>query len=67
MAAINAFVAEVAIDLKDLAHTAHHESLQIELWRNAQKELHIKGIVRRHKRTRRRAAGDRLHHGSLYF
>ena len=67
MAAIHAFVAEVAIDFKDLAHAAHHESLQIELRRNAQKELHIKGIVRRHKRTRRRAAGNRLHHGSLYF
>ena len=67
MAAIHAFVAEVAIDFKDLAHAAHHESLQIELRRNAQKELHIKGIVRGHKRTRRRAAGNRLHHGSLYL
>ena len=67
VAAINAFIAEVAIDFKDFAHAAHHESLQIELRRNAQKELHIKGVMRGHKRTRRRTAGNRLHHGGLYL
>ena len=52
VAAINAFIAKVAIDLIDLAHAANQTTLEIELRRNAHKQRHIKGIVMRGKRAR---------------
>ena len=67
MPPVDALVAEIAIDLKDLSHAAHEQSLEIQLWRNSQVQIDIKRVVMRRKRPRCSAACDRLHHGRLDF
>ena len=63
----DALVAEVAVDFVDPFEAADDETLEIELRRNAQEELHVERVMVRHERTRERAAGDRLHHRRLDF
>ena len=63
----HAFIPEVAIDLIDAIQSADHQPLEIQLRRDAQKEIGVERIVMRLERPRRRAAGDRLHHRRLHF
>jgi len=67
VAAIDAFVAEVAIDLEDPRHAADEEPLEIELGRHAEEERNAERVVMGHEGPRGRAAGDRLHHRRLDF
>ena len=64
---IDAFIAEIAIDLVDAIEPAHHEPLQIKLRRNAQVQIHVESVVVRHERPRRRSAQNRMHHRRFHF
>jgi hypothetical protein len=59
--------AEVAIDLVHALETADDKALQVQLGRDAQKELHIERVVMGEERPRQRTARDRLHHRRLDF
>ncbi len=61
------FIAEVTVDLVHPFNAADGEPLEVELGRNAEKELHVERVVVRHERPRQRAARDRLHHRRLDF
>ncbi len=65
--AVDAFVAEVAVYLEDLAHAANQQPLQVKLRCNAQEEVDVEGLVVGGERLGRRAAGDGLHHGRFDF
>ncbi len=60
-------VAKIAIDLIDALESAHHQTLEIQLRRDAQVEIHIERVVVRDEGTGHRAAVKRLHHGRLDF
>ena len=59
----HALVPEVPCQLVHPLHAADDQAFQIELRRDAQIKLHVERVVMRDKRPRRRAAGNRLHHG----
>ena len=61
------FVTEVAVDLEHFLETTHHQTLQVKLRGNTQVHIDIQRIVVSNKRTRRRAAGDRLQHRRFHF
>ena len=61
------FVAEVAIDFVHPVKSAHGQSLQIQLRRDAQKQIHVERVVMRDKRPRHRPARDGLHHRRFHF
>ena len=63
----DAFVAEVAVDLVDAVEAADHQALQVELGRDAQKQIDIERVVVRDEGPRHGAAGDRLHHRRFDF
>ena len=63
----DALVAEIAIDLVHAIEPADHQPLQIELRRDAQKQVHVERIVMRLERPGRGAAGDLLHHRRFDF
>ena len=63
----NTFVTEVTVDLEYAIEAAHHQTLQVELWRNTQIHVDIQRIVMGDKRTRGGAARDHLHHRSFHF
>ena len=63
----DAFVAEVAVDLVDAVEAADDQALEVQLRRDAQKEVHIEGVVVGGEGPRRRAAGDLLHHRRFDF
>ena len=58
-------VPEIAVDLVHALEPADDQPLQIELRRDAQKQIDVERVVMRAKRPRHRAAGDRLHHRRL--
>ena len=60
-----AFVAEVAANLKDLVHAAHEQALEVKLEGDAEVEVAAEGLVLGDEGPRRCAAGDGLHHGRL--
>ena len=62
-----AFVAEVAPDLKQLVNAADEQALEVKLQRDAQIKIAAERVVKGLERLRRRAAGNRLHHGRLDF
>ena len=43
------FVAEIAVDLEYFFETADHQSLEVQLRRDAQEQLHIQRVVVRHE------------------
>ena len=63
----DAFIAEVAIDLVDAIEAAYDQPFQIQFRRNPEEEVHVERIVMGYKWTRRRAAGNRVHHRRLDF
>ena len=65
--AVDALVAEVAVDLEDLLQAADQQPLQVEFGRDAQVEVHVQRVVVRLKGPGGRPAGDRLHHGRLHL
>ena len=58
----DAFIAEVAIDLVDALQASHHQPLEVQLWRDAEVEVHVERVVVGDERARRGAAVERLHH-----
>jgi len=62
-----AFIAEITVDFKDLFHTADQQPFKEQFRSDTHVQIDIKGVVMRHKRTRRRTAGNRLHHGRFDF
>ena len=60
VAAVDAFVAEVAVDLIDPAHAADEAALEVELGRDPHEERHVERVVMRRERPRGGAACDRL-------
>ena len=67
VAAVDAFVAEVAVDLEHPRHAGHQQALEVELWRDAQKQVDVQRVVVGLERPRGGAAGDGLHHGRFDF
>jgi hypothetical protein len=61
------FVAEVSIDLVHPLEPADHQTLEVELGRNAQVHVDVECIVMGDEGPCRRAARDRLHHGRFDF
>ena len=61
----DAFVAEIAVDLVHALEAAHDQPLEIQLGRDAQKQIDVERVVMRAERPRHRAAGNRLHHRRL--
>ena len=60
-------VAEVTIDLEHPFNATHHQALEIQLWRDAQIQIHIEAVVVRDKGSCRSTAGHHLHHRCLDF
>ncbi len=67
MAARDAFVAEIAVNFKNLGKTADEKALEVKLGRDAHVEVDAEGVVLGDKRTRGGPARDGLHHGRLDF
>ena len=67
VAAVDAFVAEVAIDFVNLGQATHDQLLEIQLGGNPQKERHPQRVVVGGKWTRGRPPRDRMHHGCFNF
>ena len=67
MARTEAFVAKVAVDLEHLLEAAHDQTLEVELRRNAQEQLHVERVVVGGKGFGRGAAGDGMHHRRLHL
>ncbi len=61
------FIPEIAVDLVDAFDASHYQALQIQFRRDPQIQIDVERVVMRDKRTRHRAAIERLHHRSLYF
>ena len=59
------FVAEHARDLEDAIEPADDQSLQVELGRDAEVEVHVEGVVVRDERPGGRATRDRVEHRRL--
>src|SRR5688500_12479800 len=59
------FVSEIAIDLVNPFEATYDESLQIQLRRNAQEQIHIQRVGVSDERTCDRTTGDGLHHRCL--
>ena len=60
-------IAKIAIDFIHTLEATYHQAFQIQFRGNAQVHIHIQGIVVGHKGLGHRAAGNHLHHGSLYL
>ena len=67
VAAVDAFVAEVAIDFVDLGQATHDQLLEIQLGGNPQEERHPQRVVVGGEWTRGRPPRDRMHHGGFDF
>src|SRR5262249_1088385 len=63
--AVDPLVAEVAADLEDPIQATHDEPLEVQLGRDAEKEVQVERVVVRHERSRGAAAVDGLHHRRL--
>ena len=55
-------VAKIAVDLEDTLDPANHQTLEIQLRRNPQKERHVQRVVVCGERPRQRAPGHGVHH-----
>lgn len=60
---VEAFVAEVAIDLEDTGHTADEEAFEVELGGDAHEEVDVEGVHVGAERSGGGAAGLGLEHG----
>ena len=67
VAGAQAFVTEVTVNLEHLLETTDHQTLQIQLRRNAQVERHIESIVVRGEWLGRSATRNRVHHRRFHF
>ena len=67
VAGVDAFVAEVAVELEDLLEAAHQQALEVELGRDAHVELEVQGVVVGLEGAGGGTAGHGLHHGGLHF
>ena len=67
MPGVDALVAEIAVDFKDLLKAAHKQALQVELWRYAHVEVYVQRIVLGNKGLGCRTARDGVHHGRFHF
>ena len=67
MAGVDAFVTEVAVELEDLFETAHQQTLEVQLGRDAHVELEVQGVVVGLEGAGGGATGHGLHHGRLHF
>ncbi|EXI72116.1 MAG: hypothetical protein AW07_03392 [Candidatus Accumulibacter sp. SK-11] len=67
VARADALVAEVAVDLENPLQATDDQPLEIELGRDAQEEIHVERVVVRPERSRRRAAGNRVHHRRFHL
>ncbi len=63
----HALVAEAPVDLVHPLEPADDQSLEVELRRDAQIELHVERVVVRDERARRRTARDGVQHRRLDF
>ena len=61
----HALVAEDPSDLEDLLHTPDNKPLQVELWRNTQIQLLVKGVVVGGERSGKGATGDGMKYWRL--
>ena len=67
MANRNTFITEVTVDFEYPFKTTNNQTFQIQLRRNTQVHIQIKGIVMGNKRTSRCPTRDDLHHRGFYF
>ena len=65
MLGADALVAECATDFVYAVEATDEQSLEIELWGDAQDELEVEGVVVRVERLGCRAAADRVEQGRL--
>ena len=65
VAARDAFVAEIAVDLEDLGEAADEQPLEVEFRRDPHVEIDAERVVLGDKRTRGGPAREGLHHGRL--
>ncbi|RMS27317.1 hypothetical protein ALP71_05775, partial [Pseudomonas coronafaciens pv. garcae] len=63
----NAFVAEVAVDLKDFFEPADHQTLEVQLWRDTQEHFQVECIVMGFERLGSSTAGNGLQHRRFDF
>ena len=67
VARAESFVAKIAVDLEHLLEAADHQTLQIQLRRDAQEQLHVQCIVVRGEGLGGGAARNRVHHRRFHF
>jgi hypothetical protein len=60
-------VAEIAVQFVDALEPAHHQSLEVQLGRDAQVHVHVERVVVGDEGPRHGAARDHLHHRRLDF
>ena len=63
----DALVPEVAVDLVHALEPADEQALEVQLGRDPEVKVHVKGVVVRLEGPRRGAAGDGLHHRRFHF
>ena len=63
----NTFVAEVAVDFEHTLKTAHQQTLEIQLWRNAQEHFLVECVVMCGKGTCIGTARNGVQHGRFNF
>ena len=63
----NAFVAEIAVDFKNLLKAPHKQPLEIQLGRDAHVQLHVERVVVRDERAGRRSSRNGVQHGRFHF
>lgn len=62
---IDALIPELASDLVDPVHAAHHQHLEVQLWSHPHVQPHVEVVVVGDEGARCRPAGDHVHHRSL--
>ena len=64
---INTFIAELLANLENTIHASNNQHLQVELWSNSHKKLHVKIVMESLKRLGCGATSDHVHHRCLNF
>ena len=63
----DSFIAEHASNFKDTFHATNNQSLEVQLERDAQEQLHVERVVMGHKRTSVGTTGLYMQHWGFYF